>query len=71
MLPYPAKTSPPIKTLTCSSMCSYRGTYSAVVPLTLLPIAGILGATAAVVGTEYIGVYLAIAVSVCIDIVYK
>jgi cell division septum initiation protein DivIVA len=41
-------------------------------PLTLLPIASILGGgTAAAASTEYIRVYLAIAVSAYINIVYK
>jgi len=68
------KTSPPIKTPTRSSTRGRRGTCSAATPLTLLLIAGTLGtiiAAAVSAGTGSVGVYLAIAVSVCIDIVYK
>ena len=50
-------------------MRNHGGIYSTITPLTLLLIAGTLGSTAA--GIEYIKVYLAIAVSVYINIVYK
>jgi len=55
-------------------MHSYRGTYSAATPLTLLPIASTLGTTitaTASTSMESIRVYLAIAVSARINIVYK
>jgi len=47
------------------------GTHFAVAPLTFSPIAGTPGGAAAAAGTEYVGVYSAIAVSACIDIVCK
>jgi len=56
-------------------MHSYRDTRFSVVPLTLLPIAGtpntITNAFTASVSTEYIKMYLAIAVFARIDIIYK
>jgi hypothetical protein len=53
-------------------MCNYRGTYSAVAPPTLLPINTTLGGgSAAASSTEYIRVYLAIAISIYINTVYK
>jgi len=55
-------------------MHSYRGTRSAATPLTLLPIASTLGAAIAATtstSTESVRVYLAIAVSARINIVYK
>jgi len=66
--------SPPIKTPTYSSTRSYRDTCSAASPLTLLLIASTLGAaitTTASTSTESIRVYLAITVSMRINIVYK
>jgi len=73
MLPLPTKTSPPIKTPIYSNTHSYRGTRSTTAPLTFLLIAGILGTTAVIAstGTEYVRVYLAIAVSTRVDIIYK
>jgi len=71
MPPPPTKTFPLIKTPTYSSTRGRRGTCSAATPLTLSPIAGMLGAAAASAGTGSIRVYLAIAVSACIDIVCK
>ena len=73
MPPPPTKTSPPIKTPTRSSMRGRRGTRSAAAP-TLLPITSTPGAAvtaAASAGIESIGVYLAIAISARINIVYK
>ena len=62
----------PTKTPTCSSTCNRRGTRSAITPLILSPIASTPGnITAAAAGTEYIGVYLVIAVSAYINIVHK
>ena len=55
-------------------MYSYRGTRFAITPLTLLLIASMPGATVAFTASasmEFIRVYSAIAVSVCINIVYK
>jgi len=55
-------------------MYSYKGTYSTATPLTLLLIASTLGAAvtaAASTSTGSIRVYLAIAVSARINIVYK
>ena len=50
----------------CGSICFIAA------PPTLLPIAGTLGGgSAAAAGTEYIGVYLAIAIFTHVDIVYK
>ena len=66
------KTSPPIKTPTCSSICNRGSTYSTTAPPTLSPIAGTLGsATTAITSTEYVGMYLAIAISTYINIVCK
>ena len=63
---------PPIKTSTCSSIYNCRGICSAVVLPTLLPITTTLSsATAAAAGIKYIRVYLAIAISIYVDIVYK
>ena len=61
----------PTKTPTRSNTYNYRGTRSAVAPPTLSPIAGTPGGAAAAAGTEYIGVYSAIAISIRINIVYK
>ena len=56
-------------------MRSYRGTCSATAPFTLLLIPGTPGTafstTTALIGIENIGVYLAITVSVYVNIVYK
>ena len=53
-------------------MCNCGGTYSTITPPTLLPITSMLGtAVTAVTGIEYIRVYLAIAISVYVNIVYK
>ena len=71
MPPLPTKASPPIKTPTYSSTRGRRGTRSAAAPLTLSPIASTLGAAAASTGTRSIRVYLAIAVSIRVNIVYK
>jgi len=73
-MPPPTKTSPPIKTPTYSSIRGYRGTCFTAIPSTLLLIASTLGAaiaTTASASTESIRVYLVIAVSVCVNIVYK
>ncbi len=59
----------PTKTPTRSSTRNRGGTRSAVAPPTLSPIAGTPGGAAAAAGTEYIGVYSAIAVSARVDIV--
>ena len=67
-------TSPPIKTPTYSSTYGRRGTRSTAAPLTLSPIASTLGTTIAATAstsTRSIRVYLAIAVSTRINIVYK
>ena len=46
------------------------GIYSTIAPLTLSPITATPGgAAAAAAGMEYVGVYLAIAVFICVDIV--
>ena len=73
MLPLPTKTSPPIKTFIYSNIYSYKGTYSTVTPLTLSPITSTLGITTTITSAsiEYIRVYLAIAVSVYVNIIYK
>jgi len=74
MPPPPTKTSLPIKTPTYSSTRGRRGTRSTAAPLTLLLIASTLGAaiaTTASASMESIRVYLAIAISARIDIVYK
>ena len=55
-------------------MRSRRGTYSTIAPLTLLPITSTPGATitaAASASTESIRVYLVIAISARVNIVYK
>jgi len=54
-------------------MHSYKNTYSTAVSLTLLPITGILSIIIALASasTEYIKIYLVIAISVYINIVYK
>jgi hypothetical protein len=73
-MPPPTKTSPPIKTPTCSSMHGHRGTRSTAAPLTLSPIASTPGAAIAATASTSTGsvrVYLAIAISIRINIVYK
>ena len=73
-MPPPTKTSPPIKTPTCSSTYSRRGSRSTAAPLTLLLITSTLGAAitaTASASIESVRVYLAITVSVYINIVYK
>ena len=66
---------PPIKTPTYNNTHDCKNTHFAVAPPIFLLIAGMLGATAAATvafaNTRNVGVYWAIAVSVCIDIVYK
>ena len=53
-------------------MCNCGGICSAVVPLTLLPITATPGGgVAAATSMEYIRVYLAIAIFIYVDIVYK
>ena len=53
-------------------MCNCGGIYFTVIPLTLLPITATPGgAAAAIISMEYIRVYLAIAIFIYIDIVYK
>ena len=53
-------------------MCNCRGIYFVITPLTLLPITATLGGTtAATISIKYIRVYLAITISVYINIVYK
>ena len=73
MLPPPLETSPPPKTSTCSDVCSCKDTCFAAVSLILLLIPGTPGAasgtTATPTGIENVGVYSAIAVFTCIDIV--
>ena len=66
-------TFPPlIKTPTCSSTRNRGSTRSTITPLTLLPIANTPGSnSAAAASTEYVGVYLAITISIHINIVYK
>jgi len=74
MPPLPTKPSPPIKTPTYSSTHSRRVTRSTAAPLTLLPITSTLGAAITVTtfaSTESVRVYLAITVSIYINIVYK
>ena len=73
-MPPPTKTSPPIKTPTYSSTHSHRGTRSTTAPLTISPITSTPGATITATtsaSARSIRVYLAIAVSVRINIVYK
>ena len=70
----PTKTSPPIKTPTYSSIRGRRDTHSTAAPLTLLLITSTLDTTTtatASASTESIRVYLAIAISTRINIVYK
>ena len=52
-------------------MRNCRGIYSTITPPTLLPITGMPGGAAAATSIEYIRAYLAIAVSIYVDIVYK
>jgi len=66
--------SPPIKTPTYSSIRGHRGTRSAAAPLTLLPITSTLGTaitTTTSASIKSIRVYLAITVSMRINMVYK
>ena len=69
------ETSPSSKTFTCSDIRSHRGTYSAAAFPTLLLIPSTPSAasstTAAPASIENVRVYLAIAVSARVDIVYK
>ena len=73
-LPPPTKTSPPTKTPTYSSTHGRRVTRSTVTP-TLSPIASTLTATAATTttsaSTQYVKGYLAVAIFIYIDMVYK
>ena len=65
---------PPIRTPTYSSIYSRRGTHSTAAPLTLSLITSTPSTTittTASAGTRSIRVYLAIAISTCINIVYK
>ena len=63
---------PLIKTFTRSSTRNCGSIYSTIAPLTLSPIAGTPGGgSAAAASMEYIGVYSAIAISICVDIVCK
>ena len=55
-------------------MRSRKGTYFVAIPLTLSLIPGTPGAvsgTITSVSTENVGVYLVIAISMCVNIVYK
>ena len=73
-MPPPTKTSPPIKTPTYSRTYGRRGTRSTAAPLTLLLITSTLGAAiaaAASASTGSVRVYLVIAISTRINIVYK
>ena len=73
-MPPPTKTSPSIKTPTHSSMYGCRGTHSTATPPTLLPIASTPDTaviTAASASAGSIRVYLAITISIHINIVYK
>ena len=73
-MPFLTKISPLIKTPTHSSIYGRRSTCFTAAPLTLLPIASMLDAAVAAAasgGTGSIKVYLAIAISIRIDIVYK
>ena len=73
-MPPPTKTPPPIKTPTYSSTHGHRGTRSTAAPLTLSLITSILGTTitaTASTSTRSVRVYLAIAISTRINIVYK
>ena len=71
----PLKTSPSFKTLTYSNIRSHRGTYSATTSFILLLIPSTpsttFSTTTTPTNTENIRVYLAIAVSIYINIVYK
>ena len=68
----PLRSPPPIKTPTRSNTRNRGGTYFTVIPPTLLPITSTSGSiTAAAASIEYIGVYLAIAISIYINIVRK
>ena len=71
-IPARTTTPPPIKTPTRSSTHGRRGTRSTAAPLTLLPIASMLGAaiaTTASASARSVRVYLVIAVSAYINIV--
>ena len=70
----PARTTTlpsPTKTPTYSSTRSRRGTRSAISSLTLLLITSTPGSAITTTSIEYIGAYLAIAISIYINIVYK
>ena len=72
--PPPTKTSPPIKTPTYSSTHGRRGTRSTAAPLALSPITSTLGTTITATTSASAGsvwVYLVIAISTRINIVYK
>ena len=75
MLPSLTKTSPPLKTFTCSNVRSYKGIHSTAAPPTLLLIPSTpstaSGTTTTPTGTENVKVYSAIAISARVDIVYK
>ena len=65
---------PPIKTPIYSSMRNCKGIYFAVTFLTLLPITstpGGGGGSSTAASIEYIRVYLAIAIFIYVNIVYK
>ena len=65
---------PPIKTLICSSRRNCKDICFNITPPTLLPITGTLGgggSSSTAANMEYIRVYLVIAISVYINIVYK
>jgi hypothetical protein len=73
-MPPPTKTSPPIKTPTCSSTHSRRGTCSTAAPLTLSPIASTPDtavATTTSASTGSVRVYSAITIFARINIVRK
>ena len=73
-MPPPIKTSLSIKTPTYSSIYSRKGICFTATPLTLLPIASTPGAAVAVTtstSARSVRVYLAMAISVYINIVYK
>jgi len=73
-MPPPTKTSPPIKTPTYSSTYGRRGTHSTATPLILSLIASTPGTTittTASTSARSIRVYLVIAISIRINIVYK
>ena len=75
MLPSYLKTSFSPKTPTCSNMYSYRGTYFAATFLTLSLILGTpsaaFGTTATFTSIGNIRVYLIIAISTRVNIIYK